>query len=558
MATSVADVIIEGLIAEGVERIYGVPGDAINALLDSIRRHSDRIRFVLTRHEESAALIAAYEAKITGRLAVCVGTGGPGAIHLLNGLYEAKMEGASVLALTGQVPLSLIGTDYFQEVDLLHLFRDVALFNEMLVSPESVGLLLARAIRAARAGHGVAHLNLPEDLAMAPAGPSFAASPIEYASTCAVPSPEQISRAVEILQQGERIVLLAGKGARAARSELLNLAERIRAPVVKTLHAKDLLPDDHPLALGGLGLLGTRPAQEAMDAADTLLMVGTSYPYTQFLPAHARVIQIDRNIDSIGKRYPVDLALVGDSGPTLQALIEKLPVRTDDRFLRSGQEAMARWRSSQAQAEEDDSTPVRPQRLAHEIERALGPDGVVCVDVGTVTVWMARNFHVGSNHRMLFSGWLATMGSGLPGALAAQWVFPDRRIVAAVGDGGFAMTLTDFVTAVRYRLPVVVVVFNNGKLAFIQFEEEVEGFPDYGTDLVNADYAAWARACGGAGYTVRDPAELAPTLTKAFEDRRPTIVDVHTRPDERPMPPHLTLTQISGFAKSILREKFSL
>ncbi|MHB1435574.1 MAG: thiamine pyrophosphate-dependent enzyme [Thermoplasmata archaeon] len=556
MGSTVADTVIDALIAEGVERVYGVPGDAVNALLDSIRRRSDRIRFILTRHEENAALIAAYEAKLTGRLAACVGTGGPGGIHLLNGLYEAKMEGVPVLALTGQVALPMIGTDYFQEVNLVRLFQDVAVFNQMLVSPESAGLMVGRAIRAARTERGVAHLNLPEDVARGPSGPSFRLSPIDYAQACAVPSPEQIASAQDRIQKGERIVLLVGKGARAARAEILDLAARLRAPIVKTLHGKDLLPDDHPMALGGVGLLGTRPAQDAMEKADTLLMIGTSYPYTQFLPTDAQVIQIDRAPEQIGKRYPVDLALVGDARATIHSLLAGLPARTDERFLKGCRAAMAHWRDAQAGAESDASTPIRPQRLAREIARAVGPGGIVSVDVGTVTVWMARNFPVSEEQRLLFSGWLATMGSGLPGAMAAQWVHPDRRVAAAVGDGGFAMTLTDFVTAVRYQLPIVVVVFNNGKLAFIQFEEEVEGFPDYGTDLVNADYAAWARACGGVGYTVRDPAQLAPTLEKAFADRRPTVVDVFTRPDERPMPSHLTLSQATGFAKSLLREKF--
>ena len=556
MGSTVADTVIDALIAEGVERVYGVPGDAINALLDSIRRRSERIRFILTRHEETAALTAAYEAKLTGRLAACVGTGGPGAIHLLNGLYEAKMEGVPVLALTGQVALPMIGTDYFQEVDLVRLFDDVTVFNQMLVSPESAGLMVERAIRAARSERGVAHLNLPEDLARAASSHTFRSSPIDYAQSCAVPSSAQIRAAQDVIAQGKRIVLLVGKGARAARPEVLELAERLRAPIVKTLHGKDLLADDHPMALGGVGLLGTRPAQDALDQADTLLMIGTSYPYTQFLPTQAQVVQIDRAPEQIGKRYPVDVALVGDARETLLALLQGLPARTDESFLAAGRESMVKWRAVQAAAENDDSTPIRPQVVARQLARAIGPQGIVSVDVGTVTVWMARNFPVIDGQRLLFSGWLATMGSGLPGALAAQWVHPDRRVAAAVGDGGFAMTLTDFVTAVRYQLPIVVVVFNNGKLAFIQFEEEVEGFPDYGTDLVNADYAAWARACGGVGYTVRDPAELAPTLDRAFADRRPTVVDVMTRPDERPMPPHITLSQAAGFAKSLLREKF--
>ncbi len=556
---NVADVVIEKVIQAGVRRIYGVPGDAVNALVDSIRRHRDQVEFVLVRHEENAALIAASEAKLTGKLAVCVGTSGPGAIHLLNGLYEAKMEGSPVLAVTGQLESDLLGLDGFQEVNLIRLFEDVAAYDQAVISPEHAPMIISRAIRASLADRTVSHLNIPQDVARQAVPTHFLDSPIDYAEQVTLPPGEDLDRALREFAPGLRTVLLVGKGAHGAQEEVRALAQRLGAPVVKTLHAKDLLADSDPLCLGGLGMLGTRPAQDAMDSAQLLVMVGTSYPYTRFLPEKARVIQIDSRANQIGKRYHVDVPLVGDAKRTLRALLERLPAGTPSpEFLSAQRAAMARWREKMAAAETDGRRPIRPQRVAATLSRLAAPEAILSVDVGNVTVWMARNFSASGKHRMIFSGWLATMGVGLPGAIAAKFAFPDRQVIAAVGDGGFGMTMTDLVTAVRHGLALTVVVFRNAKLGMIRFEMEVEGFPDWGTDLVNPDFAAYARACGGFGITVEDPEKLEPALEEAFRQKVPSVVDVLVDPDERPVPPVVTLAQASGYVKSLFREKFDL
>jgi pyruvate oxidase len=558
LGRNAVDVLVDKLIEQGVKRIYGIPGDSINTLLDSIRRHEKKIDFILVRHEEVAALIAASEAKLTEKLSVCVGTSGPGAIHLTNGLYEAKMEHVPVLAVTGQMESDLVGTDYFQEVNLVRLFDDVALYNKVVMSAEHVGVLVSTAIRTSLSEKGVSHLNFPLDVARQGVPENFRDSPIHYWEAVGVPPADDIEFAAETLNKGRKIIILAGKGSRGARESVIQLAEKLNAPIIKTLLGKDVIPDEHPFCLGGIGLLGTRPAQDAMEECDTLLMVGTSYPYTWFLPKNARVIQIDNRPTQLGKRYHVNVPLIGDSNLTLEALIPKIKEHEDNSFLKKYQRAMASWWQKMDSEENSNDTPIKPQRLAKEIEKAAEENAVISVDVGNVTVWMARNFRIKKNQRMIFSGWLGTMGVGFPGGLAAKFVYPERQVIAAAGDGGFAMTMADFITAVRYKLPVIVVIFNNGKLGMIKFEEEVQGHPDYGTDLVNPDFAKYAEACGGLGITVGQPSEIRPALTQAFQSNKPSVVNVGVNPNERPMPPKVTLKQAKGYVTSLFKEKFDL
>ncbi len=555
---NVSDVLIDKLIEQGIKRIYGIPGDSINDIVDSIRRHGDEIQFILVRHEETAALIAASEAKLTGRLSVCVGTSGPGAIHLTNGLYEAKMEHVPVLAITGQMESDLLGTDYFQEVDVVRLFDGVALYNKVVMSPEHIGVLVSSAIRTSLVERGVSHLNFPQDVSSEKVPENFPDSPIHYAEAVAIPPDHDLDTASNLLNSGRKVVLLVGKGTKGASDAIASLAQKLSAPIIKTLLAKDVLPDDHPYSLGGIGLLGTRPAQDAMEECDTLLMIGTSYPYTWFLPKHAQVIQIDNRPAQLGKRYPVEVALIGDSKLTAESLLNKVKQQEDDSFLKKYQSAMVSWWKKMDSAETSDAAPIRPQRLAKEIEKFATDSAVISVDVGNVTVWMARNFRVKKKQMMLFSGWLGTMGIGLPGAIASKFVYPDRQVIAAVGDGGFCMTMADFVTAVRYKLPISVIVFNNGKLGMIKFEEEVQGHPEFATDLVNPDFAAYAKACGGFGISVEQPSEIGTAFIQAFESGKPSVIDVKVNPDERPMPPKVTLKQATGYVTSIFKEKFDL
>jgi pyruvate oxidase len=555
---NVADVLVEKLVGLGVRRFYGVPGDAVNAVVDSIRRHRDQAEFVLVRHEENAALIAASEAKLTGRLAVCLATSGPGAIHLLNGLYEAKMESCPVLAVTGQLESDLLGLDGFQEVNLVRLYEDVARYNQPVVNPEQAPRVISRAIRACLVDRTVSHLNIPQDVARMTVPSTAADSPLDYAQGVTVPPAADLEKAREVLREEGPVVILVGKGARGAEAEIHSFAEMLQAPIVKTLPAKDLFPDEDPLCVGGLGMLGTRPAQEAMDRARILVMVGTSYPYTWFLPSRARTVQIDTRATQIGKRYAVDVPLVGDARLTLQALLPGIPSRTDQSFLDRLQKSMKTWREKMASIENDPRVPIRPPYVAATLSRRAPPGAILSVDVGNVTVWMARNFSVQAGQRMIFSGWLATMGVGLPGAIAAKFSHPERPVIAVCGDGGFAMTMSDLITAVRHALDLTVVVLNNGKLGMIKFEMEVEGFPDWGTDLVNPDFAAYARACGAWGRSVERPEDLEPALSEALAQKGVALLDVHVDPQERPVPPVVTLQQASGFVRSLLKEKFDL
>jgi pyruvate oxidase len=558
MGKSVADSLIEQLIGEGVTRIYGIPGDAVNSIMDSIRKHEDKIQFVLVRHEENAAFMAAAEAKLTGRLAVCAGTAGPGAIHLLNGLYEAKMEGVPVLVVSGQVESDLYGSDYFQEVNLVKLFDDVASFNQIILAPEHAGALVSRAIRSSMAERSVSHINIPQDIARMPTEENFGAEPTYRVSPLGLAANSDLERAAAILNEAERPLIFAGKGARGASPEVLQMAKRLAAPIIKTLPAKDIIPDEHPYSLGGLGLLGTRPALDAMHEADAIFMIGTSYPYVQFLPegSASKIVQLDIEPTRIGKRIRADCGLVGDSRLTLRSLLPLLRQRDDTDFLKKYQGKMKDWWSQMNETESSDAVPIRPERVARELSDILPKDSIISVDVGNVTVWMARDFRVQEGQIMLWSGWLATMGVALPSAIAAKFVHPERPVIAAAGDGGFCMTMSDFVTAVRHKLPLKAVVFDNRELGMIRLEQEIQGHPKYGIDLVNPDFARYAEACGGLGLRAEKPSELKLALEQMMETDKPCVVDVMVDQNARPMHEKVSVKQAANYVSSLFREKF--
>lgn len=550
---TVSDLILQILAAAGVRQIFGIPGDAINGLVDAVRRQT-RIEFVQVRHEEAGAFAASAQAKLTGRLAVCTGSAGPGAIHLLNGLYDADRDHAPVLAITGQVDTGEAGTDYHQEVDLYTLFNDVAAFNQVIVRPEHVARLAVRACSAALAHRGVAHLSLPVDIARQPLQRLREQAPIRAHRPAGVPADADLAAAAKLLAAARRVAILAGIGCRDAGAELISVAERLRAPVVRSLRAKEVLPDEHPLSAGGLGALGSRPGVEAMATCDALLMVGTDFPYREFLPQAAPAVQIDIDPTRIGKRYPVEVGLTGDAALTLRALAERLDSRADGRFLERIQQRMRDFRQDSRKAELSDHAPLRPQRLAATIGRLAGDDAVFTCDTGTVTIWAARHLHLRGTQRFTLSSSLASMGFALPAAIGAQLGWPDRQVIALAGDGGLTMLMGEFVTAVKYHLPIKVVVFNNGRLGLIRMEEEAEGIPDFQTDLLNPDFAAVARACGGAGFTVAEPAALEDTLRQALDTDAPCIVDVTVNPDELPLPPRIPPSQALGYGIAKTRE----
>jgi Thiamine pyrophosphate-requiring enzymes [acetolactate synthase, pyruvate dehydrogenase (cytochrome), glyoxylate carboligase, phosphonopyruvate decarboxylase] len=561
--TTAADLLLDILHDEwGVEVIFGLPGDGINGLMEALRKRQDRIRFVQVRHEEAAAFMACGYAKWTGRLGVCLATQGPGGLHLLNGLYDAKLDRQPVLALTGLPYHDLIGTFTQQDVDLNVVFDNVSVYNARVMGPAHVENVTHLACRAAYGQRGVAHIAFPNSFQSMPvkgAERSARNKPGHEAGNVnrppvAVPGADALRAAADVLNQGKRVFLLAGRGAQNATDVLQETADRLGAPIGKALLGKTVVPDDHPLTTGSVGFLGTDASQAAMDACDTLLMVGTSFPYIEYLPkpGAARCVQIDADPLRIGLRYPTEVGLVGDSRATLEALLPLLHRQEDRAFLEETQANMATWREDlKAQAARREM-PMKPQTVAEELGKRLTDDAIFSADSGTASVWWARQIPARGTQKHSVSGLLASMACGLPYAIAAQIAHPGRQCVAFVGDGGMAMLMAEFKTAVQYRLPIKVVVLNNASYGFIRWEQMLnEGNPEFGVGFEGIDFAAFARACGGTGIRVEDPAECGAALDRAFATDGPVIVDAVVDPFEPPTPPKLSPEQARHFAEAL-------
>src|SRR5712692_9547355 len=558
-----SDVLIETLIDWGVEVVFGLPGDGINGIMEALRTHQDQIRFVQVRHEESAAFMACAYAKFTGRLGVCLATSGPGGIHLLNGLYDAKLDGQPVLALTGLQFHDLIGTYTQQDVALDKLFIDVATYNQRIMGPTHVENVVDLACRTAIAYRTVSHITFPVDLQeqevkkrqRSKRNIPHHTSRAE-AEGAMLADPADLDKAAEILNKGKRVAILAGRGAIGAGDELEQLAEMLGAPIVKPLLGKAAVPDDSPYTTGGIGLLGTRPSQDVMENCDTLLMVGTSFPYIEFLPkpGQARGVQIELDPRRIGLRFPVEVGLVGDSRRVLRELMPRLSPRAEKTFLKEAQAGMKDWREAMEKRSSHMDMPMKPQVIAHELGKRLRSDAIVSCDSGTITTWWARHIPAKKGQMHSVSGNLASMACGLPYAIAAQIAYPDRQVVAFVGDGGFSMLMAEFATCVKYRLPVKVVVVKNNTLGQIKWEQMVFlGNPEYGCDLHPIDFSLFAEACGGTGVTIEDPAECGAALDAALAMPGPVVVQGVVDPLEPPMPAKVTLKQMTHFAESLLR-----
>jgi pyruvate dehydrogenase (quinone) len=558
-----SELVVERLVEWGVDTVFGIPGDGINGLMEGFRRHQDRIRFVLVQHEEAAAFMATGYAKSTGRLGVCLATSGPGGLHLLNGLYDAKLDHAPVLAITGMQSTALLGTGFQQEVHLDRVFEDVAAYNAMVHVPVSIPALVDNAVRTALAHRTVTHLTFPVDIQEADAelnpfegGLGTGRTPHTEATALTphvLPAEPHLRRAADLLDASERVVMLVGAGALGAGTEVAAVADALGAPIVKSLLGKAVVPDDHPLTTGGLGLLGTRPSEDAMDSCDALLMVGTNFPYTAFLPEKARVVQIEREPSRAGARIPTEVPLVGDAGDTLARLLPMLKRKDDRSFLEEAQQSMVTWRAHMASLESEHRDPIQPQFLARVLDRLATNDAILCSDSGTIATWAARHFDIRGSRQFYLSGNLASMAPGLPYALAAQWAHPGRQCIAFVGDGGFAMLMAELLTAVRYDLPVKVVVCNNGVLGQILWEQMALGYPEFGVRFQGpANFAAWAEAAGCSGARVERPDQVEPAIQAAFAHPGPAVVDVVVNADEPPMPAKVTWEQAKGFAESFL------
>jgi len=478
-----ADVLIETLIDWGIERIFGLPGDGINGIMEALRIRQDKIKFIQVRHEEAAAFMACGHAKVTGKLGACLATSGPGGIHLLNGLYDAKLDGQPVIAITGLAYHDLIGTHTQQDVELDKLFMDVAVFNQRVMGPAHVENVAYLACRTALAYRGVAHVAFPTDLQEKEVKdrqrsmrnlPKHAETDV-FSRSAELPETWDVDHAVELLNRGKRVAILAGQGALHATDELEQTAEKLGAPIIKALLGKAAVPDDSPYTTGGIGLLGTRPSQEAMEECDTLLIVGSSFPYIEFMPepGQARAVQIDLNPTRIGLRYPVKVGIAGDSRRVLRALLPKLTDHADKSFLHKAQEGMKKWWKVIEERASSIDTPMKPQVIAWELGKRLRDDAIVTCDSGTIATWWAREIPARRGQIHTLSGNLATMAPGLPYAIAAQFAYPDRQVVAFVGDGGFTMLMGEFATAVKYKLPLKVVIIKNNTLGQIKWEQMV-------------------------------------------------------------------------------------
>ncbi|HEV8441763.1 MAG TPA: thiamine pyrophosphate-dependent enzyme [Methylomirabilota bacterium] len=562
MAATAADILIETIEDWGVDVVFGLPGDGINGIMEALRKRRERVRFIQVRHEESAALMACGYAKFTGKLGVCLGTSGPGGIHLLNGLYDASLDGQPVLAITGMAYHDLIGTRTQQDVALDRLFIDVAKFNERIMGPSHVENLADLACRTALAYKGVAHITFPVDIQEMDAGDGRSRRNVAhhtsdvYARSAQLPADDELRRAADVLNAGERVAILAGRGALDATDELERAADVLAAPIVKALLGKAAVPDDSPYTTGPIGLLGTRPSQEAMESCDTLLLVGTSFPYIEFMPrpGQARAVQIELDPIRIGLRYPVEVGLVGDSRRTLQALLPMLERHENRRFLETAQSGMREWRELMEERATRQDMPMKPQVLARELGLRLRDDAIVACDSGTIATWWARHIPARRGQMHSLSGNLATMAAGLPYAIAAQVAHPHRQVVAFVGDGGFSMLMADFVTCVKYQLPVKVVIVKNNTLGQIKWEQMVFlGNPEYGCELQPMDFALFATACGGTGFTIERPQECGRILDEALATPGPVIVEGVVDPFEPPLPAKVTMTQAKHFAASLLR-----
>jgi pyruvate dehydrogenase (quinone)/pyruvate oxidase len=563
MAMNTSDLLVERMFRWGIDTVFGMPGDGINGVIEALRKRKDDIRFIQVRHEEAAAFMACAYAKYTGRLGCCLATTGPGGIHLLNGLYDAQADGAPVLAITGETYSDVKGAHFQQDVDLVKLFEDVTVFNQMVINPDQIEMLTNEACRYALNHRGVSHISIPIDYQgkTPPDKPSHLNKKEEMTSDAwsrPVPMPmdTELRLAASILNDAKKVVILAGAGALGARDELIEIAEKLGAPIVKALLGKAVIPDEHPLSLGGIGMLGTTPAVNAMEECDAIFIVGSSFPYVTYLPDPDKCVgvQVDDQADKIGLRFPVRVGLVGDARVTLEALSQYIDKKEDRSFLSDKQDEMRDWWELMETQGTAEDTPIKPQRVAWELTDLADKDAIISGDSGTNTIWCARQFRMRGEQKFSCSGTMASMAGGMPYAIAAKLAFPERQSIAFVGDGGFSMLMSDFVTAVKYNLPIKVIIIKNNVLGQIKWEQIVFlGNPQYVVELEEIDFAKFAEACGGEGYTVREPENLTPTLRKALSSNKPCVVEVYTDPHEPPMPPKVELWQAKNFAEALVR-----
>ncbi|TAI63955.1 ubiquinone-dependent pyruvate dehydrogenase [Bradyrhizobium sp. Leo170] len=549
MARTVADQMVETFAAAGVKRIYGIVGDSLNGFTDALRRHGG-VEWLHVRHEEVAAFAAGAEAHITGKLAVCAGSCGPGNLHLINGLFDCHRSRVPVVAIAAHIPSPEIGSHFFQETHPEHLFRECSTYCELVSGAEQMPRALEIAVRRAIAERCVSVIVIPGDIALKPAtGTSASTSTGLVLSQPAVaPSDAALKQLADLLNQSERVTLLCGSGCAGAHDELMQLAEALKSPIVHAMRGKEYVEWDNPYDVGMTGLIGFSSGYHAMENCDTLLMLGTDFPYRQFYPKDARIAQVDVRPEAIGRRVPVELGVIGQVGPTLRALLPRLTAKDDRRFLDGARKHYAEARRGLDElASGRKGGTLHPQQIARLASQLASEDAIFTCDVGLPTVWAARYLAMNGKRRLIGSFWHGSMANAMAQAIGAQAAAPGRQVISLSGDGGFTMLMGDLLSLSQLKLPVKVIVFNNGALGFIELEQKSSGFLDTGTELKNPNFAAMAEATGIKGVRIEDPAEVEGKLAEAFAHPGPVVIDSVVNRLELAMPPKVTTEMAKGF-----------
>jgi pyruvate dehydrogenase (quinone) len=556
MSQTVAQVLVGVLEQIGVKHIFGLIGDSLNPLADAVRRSN--IEWIGVRHEEGAALAAAGQAKLTGELAVCAGTTGPGSTHLVAGLYEASRDHAPVLALSGDMPRKFQGIDYIQTTKPDLLFRDVSLYTETIASPEQAPSVIHQAIAAAYAGRGVAHLTLPQDVIGATGASAVTSTATLRPRQEFAAGLEDVADIVRRIDSADSVLIMCGGGCRGSAELLRALSDRLKAPLIHSVKGKDIMPYDDPRWMGGIGMIGTKPVYNAVMQCDLLLMIGTDYPYSNFLPRAGTVIQVDERPQVLGRRTPTVLGVAGSARPTLKLILDRVAPKSDTRFWDKVAEGRRKWDVllDQQASLERSADRIHPQSVARAVSDLAKPDAVFTLDTGLNTLWSANWIRQSGKQRIIGSFNNAAVGTALGQANGAQALDRSRQVIALCGDGGFNMLMCEFLTAVHHKLPVKVVIFNNSAFGLITLEAESVGLAPFreGIQFPNPDYAALARACGGHGFTIKKPDELKAAIQEAFAIDGPAIIDAVVVSDELPNLPHLDLELVGRVALAKVRE----
>lgn len=555
---NVAEVLVDVLVNAGVERIYGVAGDSLNGITETLREREE-IAWVGLRHEETAAFAAGAEAHLTGRLAVCAGSCGPGNMHLINGLYDCHRSRVPVLAIAAQIPSNEIGSGYFQETHPEHLFAQCSHYCELVSQPEQFPRVLEIAIQSALARRGVSVVVIPGDVALREAAEQGPRLHFPEPKPIVCPSEDEIKQLAEVLNRSEKITILGGAGCAGAHSELLELAGKLNAPIVHALRGKEFIEYDNPFDVGMTGLLGFSSGYHAMMNCDTLLMIGTDFPYQQFFPQHATIVQIDLRGEQLGRRTKVDFGFIGDTKATLRALLPRLEQNPSEAHLQGSLEQYFQVRSGleDLAARASNQEVIHPQYVARVLDELAAKDAIFSCDVGTPTVWAARYLKMNGKRRLLGSFTHGSMANALPHAIGAQATLPGRQVISMSGDGGLSMLMGDLLSLRQHELPVKIIVFRNDSLAFVELEMKAAGFLDFATHLHNTSFARIAEGAGCLGLAVQTADQVAPAIARALKHDGPALVEIPVSRQELSMPPTITFEQAKGFSLFMLKAVLS-